>query len=337
MTQTSHGRARIGMFSGSDLLSGGNVYMEMVRSALGERFCVQEVGVRPFLNVRPLRLQRLARIWWEQRKMEGDVWIRDSVAAAVIDERRSAANICVFHHHDPASYGLPWMAVAYHRAFLRKARRCECVVTVADYWRRFLRRQGVRNLRVIRNAFDVTKYERDGPTVRAFRRRYGLPDDRPLVHVGVCQERKGVTETVQALSGLDVQLVTSGPKEMDPGIPHFMLPFGDYVSLLHACDVVVAMSPFREGWHRTAHEAMLCRTPVVGSGLGGMNELLTGGGQVVCRRFSQLAEAVRYALAHREELGRSGRRFAEQFTRERFQAQWISLVEEVLRQKGLAG
>ena len=44
--------------------------------------------------------------------------------------------------------------------------------------------------------------------------------------------------------------------------------------LLQAASVAVTMSKFNEGWCRTAHEAMLCKTPVVGSGMGGMGELL---------------------------------------------------------------
>ncbi len=38
----------------------------------------------------------------------------------------------------------------------------------------------------------------------------------------------------------------------------------------------------------TALKAMLCGTPVVGSGRGGMRELPQKGGQIICRDFGEL-------------------------------------------------
>ena len=38
------------------------------------------------------------------------------------------------------------------------------------------------------------------------------------------------------------------------------------------------MSEFKEGWCRVLHEAAIHSTPILGSGLGGMNELLEIGG-----------------------------------------------------------
>ena len=60
------------------------------------------------------------------------------------------------------------------------------------------------------------------------------------------------------------------------------------------------MSKFQEGWCRTAHEAMLLKTPVVGSGFGGMSELLEGGGQIICDNFNDLKEKIEYLLGNHE-------------------------------------
>ena len=70
--------------------------------------------------------------------------------------------------------------------------------------------------------------------------------------------------------------------------------FGDYLKLLKASWVVLTMSKFKEGWCRTAHEAMLLKTPVIGSGTGGMRELLENGKQIVCPEFDNLREKVKY-------------------------------------------
>ena len=63
------------------------------------------------------------------------------------------------------------------------------------------------------------------------------------------------------------------------------------------------MSKFLEGWNRTAHEAMLCRTPVIGSGTGGMRELLLGGQQIICEDIKTLPEIVDYAIKNAFALG----------------------------------
>jgi len=73
---------------------------------------------------------------------------------------------------------------------------------------------------------------------------------------------------------------------------------------------------------------MLCKIPVIGSGLGGMRELLEGGKQIICDDFDDLKEKVYYALNHPER-GEMGYEFAKQFTVERFNGKWLNLVENV--------
>ena len=72
---------------------------------------------------------------------------------------------------------------------------------------------------------------------------------------------------------------------------------------------------------------MLCKTPVIGSGLGGMMELLEGGRQLICEDISELSYLVDVAMENREELGEKGYEFAKNFTVERFEKGW----EKVLR------
>jgi glycosyltransferase involved in cell wall biosynthesis len=114
--------------------------------------------------------------------------------------------------------------------------------------------------------------------------------------------------------------------------PNLNLSYGEYLLLLKSSSVVITMSTFKEGWNRTAHEAMLCKTPVVGSGLGGMQELLDGGGQIICEDFSQLREKVLYVLDH-PEIGEKGYEFAKQFTIERFNEAWLNLIKNISIEK----
>jgi glycosyltransferase involved in cell wall biosynthesis len=92
------------------------------------------------------------------------------------------------------------------------------------------------------------------------------------------------------------------------------------------------MSRFREGWCRTAHEAMLLGRPVVGSGTGGMGELLRGGHQVICPSHTQLRSHVEALLANPRlagELGRQGQLFARRFDLKRFRSEWIELLSSL--------
>ena len=106
------------------------------------------------------------------------------------------------------------------------------------------------------------------------------------------------------------------------------------LALLKASLVVVTMSKIKEGWSITTHEAMLLKTPVIGSGLGGMKELLEGGGQIICQEFKNLKEKVEYLLEHpeiRERMGENGYNFAKNFTKERFEKNWLNLINIILK------
>ena len=137
-----------------------------------------------------------------------------------------------------------------------------------------------------------------------FKRRFSS-EEKPILYLGNCQRIKGVVEAYEQLKDLKVHLVTSGRKEVDLPILNLNLDYRDYLLLLKSSSVVITMSKFKEGWNRTAHEAMLCKTPVIGSGLGGMKELLEGGNQIICENFSDLKERVSYVLDH-PELGETG-------------------------------
>lgn len=89
------------------------------------------------------------------------------------------------------------------------------------------------------------------------------------------------------------------------------------------------MSKFKEGWDRTVHEAMLCKMPVIGSGMGGMREFLEGGRQIICEGMSKLNYYADIAMKNRKELGGKGYMFAKAFTIDKFQSDWRRALEEL--------
>ena len=87
------------------------------------------------------------------------------------------------------------------------------------------------------------------------------------------------------------------------------------------------MSLFNEGWCRSAHESMICGTPVIGSGKGGMSELLKGGKQIICKNFSKLSNYVEMIIDD-NSYGKRAVDFAtkDKFSLNTFNTQWIDLI-----------
>ncbi|MDD3598359.1 glycosyltransferase, partial [Sulfuricurvum sp.] len=129
----------------------------------------------------------------------------------------------------------------------------------------------------------------------------------------------------EKLKGLDAHLVTSGISQIHLPSINLELPFKQYIMLLQASSVVVLMSQIQEGWNRVAHEAILCRTPVIGSGSGGMKELLTKSGQHICEDWSQLGKMVLSVLQNPPE-SEAGYEYAKQFSVNQYKRSWIKLI-----------
>jgi glycosyltransferase involved in cell wall biosynthesis len=211
------------------------------------------------------------------------------------------------------------------RRFWNNIRRCDHVVVIAKYWENYMNERGVHNVKVIYHGLDLMDFQFPVSEIEEFKKKYNL-SEKPIIYLGNCQEGKGVQEAYECLKDLPYHLVTSGKKELEIPARHLELAYREYLLLLKSASVVLTMSKFLEGWNITAHEAMLCRTPVIGSGTGGMRELLEGGNQIICEDFTQLSESVDHALKNRDRLGNDGHIFAKSLDFERFQNEWINLV-----------
>jgi glycosyltransferase involved in cell wall biosynthesis len=238
--------------------------------------------------------------------------------------------VVVIYHIGPDSLGSAWERALVRAAqplCLRHLRAAEQVVTISRFWEDRVRALGNPRVRTIYSAHDEADFAVTDADVAGFRARFGLT--KPIVYIGNCQPAKGVVESHAALSGLDVHLATSGRRLVRLSALNLDAGYREYLTLLAASSVVVTMSKFDEGWCRTAHEAMLLRRPVVGSGRGGMGELLGGGGQVVCTRFDDLRAHVEALLADPARAaaqGEAGYRFARSFTTERFRREWTEVL-----------
>ena len=319
---------RIGWIEVLKTAYGETVYGTMAKSILPQHHDLEviNVGLARFKKyLYPKLLYRLCRISGEK-----DLWIKnfDSIITMPYDGTRGKNVALIFHidySFQPIYLKPAWIAL--EKTFYHHLKRVDAIITISRYWQNHFCERGYPNVYLIYNGFDLNEFQFEDQEVLEFRRKFRL-EDKPIIYMGNCQRIKGVAEVFEHLKALDVHLVTSGRKEVDIPALNLNLDYHDYLVLLKSSSVVITMSKFREGWNRTAHEAMLCQTPVIGSGLGGMRELLEGGKQLICHDFDELREKVSYALDH-PKLGEMGFEFARQFTTKRFNEEWLSVIRQV--------
>jgi glycosyltransferase involved in cell wall biosynthesis len=309
---------------------GGDTYDLDARKALRRRFAVSTIveerrvsdsAPRQAVNIisQLIRLRRL--------RTQGDATIRSFLPSVFSPFERDKFNIVLIHHIDTSVLPHRARENLFKMLFYRRIGRCDMMVAVSRYWRDHFISRGVRDVRVIYQGFPIDEFRFTGEEIEDFRNRFGLAD-RPIIYLGNCQRVKGVVEAYQALKDMDFHLVTSGRRDVNIPALNLNLEYRDYLRLLRASSVVLSMSGQLEGWCRSAHEAMLCATPVIGSGAGGMSELLEGGKQVVCTDFGELKDKVQEVMGNRK-LGERGRRYARTFTISRFDRSWTDLLGEV--------
>lgn len=316
----------------SSKLYGGNVYEEAVDSI--------------FLKYTDdFRVMRIGGRWSGAAKVLGLPSLIFRVLKSYLSGRRLVVNflslpffpflkesIIILHHVDTA--GCTWR-VALHQQiaswFLRRVvSRTNLVVVVARYWEEYVRSAGFPRVRTIYNPFDAQRYiEVSESEVEDFLAKYSL-NRSGIVYIGNPQPGKGYSQVLDALEGRGYQLISTGLGEPDEKrARHLQLSHREFVILLQLSECVVTFSQFKEGWCRVAHEAMLCSTPVVGSGSGGMRELLSEGGQLIASSKDELPALVEKAISERKARGFKGRSCALQFDYDRFERAWKDIIRDL--------
>ena len=297
-------------------LYGGKAYEMQLLDFLCDNYEVEEVYPHSDKKNELLRwteeLYRLSKL-----KVSKDIFIRDFYSSAVMG-KTSGRNVSVIHHIDSSQKKHPFLNKLLEKKFYMNLNQIDTFVTVSEYWKRYLEEMGHGDVRVVYNGFNLRDFEISDEKVERFKKKYGL-SGKPIIYLGNCQPGKGVVEAYRELKDRDAFLITSGEEKVKIPAMNLNLYYKEYLTLLKASSVVVAMSKFKEGWNRTTHEAMLCKTPVIGSGLGGMRELLEGGKQIICGDVSKLNYLVDVAIENQKELGEKGYEFAKGFTIERFE------------------
>jgi glycosyltransferase involved in cell wall biosynthesis len=173
---------------------------------------------------------------------------------------------------------------AYERWFLDRADR---VIAPSDTAKATLEARGIGSVSVVANGIDIDRFSPTDTT--AFRERYDLPEERPLVgYTGRHGFEKQLSDLVAAVDGTDITLVFGGDgparktleaDAADRDVDARFLGFLDRDELpafYSALDVFGFPSPI-ETQGLVALEAMACGTPVVGVEAGALAETIDDG------------------------------------------------------------
>ena len=340
---------RIGLITRHDLISGrpvggGLAYRRHLHDVLQRHHEVELIEIKvPRRSGLAGRIATQLELARALGRVQGDkdLWIRDFRELAFLGPIRTRGrNLVVVHHIDARPLPNRLFNEMLDSLCLRRLTQVDTVVTVSRYWQERIRAKGISDVRVIYNAIDQADAGPIfAPGEAEFRRAHGLGQG-PIIYIGNCQPAKGADLAHAMLSGEGYALASSGPRQVQLPCPNLEGSYDDYLQLLKYADAAVLLSQFDEGWCRTAHEAMLCRTPVIGSGRGGMRELLEGGGQFIAEDPQEVRSILSRLLADPEgarEVGERGCAFVAQFTRDRFEREWLDLVAGPAASRTAAG
>lgn len=239
-----------------------------------------------------------------------------------------AQGVTIIYHIDETGsrWLVKWFQKIIEKIFFWRRDLTENIIVISEYWKFFLEEKGYRNLHLIYCPFEIEKYNPTSEQVRSFCDKFQLKE-KEFIYLGNPQYKKGFSLAAPKLESLGCALVTSGEGKANPPIKHLRLQFEEYLCLLKGSRLVVTMSLFKEGWCRVAHEALLLNVPVVGSGAGGLGELLQKGGGLIAN-FNNLETVAKEVL--KDTSFKANREYLTSFTIEKFNSEWQNLVKEMV-------
>lgn len=305
--------------------NGGNAYDAHAAGVIKKEFHL-EVSEAAILK----KGESLIKYWHRMRTdaPKADVIIREPYPIVFSSLSRNIPCIGMIHHIDDNLGKSSLKHIWYFERLKRRLKKLDLVVTVSSYWREYLEKLGCKNVKVIYNAFAPEDYNATDASVSDFRKKYKIPEGKPLIYAGNANRQKGVYDVYNALKDSGYHLIMTGSQNQAADIPvqYMHLDKAGYIAMLHACDLVITMSRMTEGWNRIAHESLLCGTPVIGSGIGGMKELLNGAGQKIVSKQEDLKGTVEEVLHRSSWYAENGKKFTSQFDMEYFKKEWSQTI-----------
>ncbi len=308
---------------------GGSIYERYIDRVFANHPDYSVVGYRFRLKglFRILELPFYLYFCWSFSRNKDFFVIRNFNTAFFPFFNESQGITIVFHVDETGSGFLGSMfQKLLEKLFFARQRFGEKIVVIAKFWKDYFIQKNYRSVTLIYCPYDMESYEVTQAEVTDFKKKYNL-SDKPIFYLGNPQAKKGFLGSYAALKSFPAYLVTSGEGELKHLARHMFLGFREYLTLLKSAQIVVTMSEFKEGWCRVAHEALLLGTPVIGSGRGGMGELLKEGGGLVCHDFQQLPDLVNKITSQQVAVS-INEQYLKSFIFENFARDWEHIVQK---------
>lgn len=311
---------------------GGDLYEDDVEKAIKAHYQVQSfLPVPPIHNkilALPKYFHNLKNIGKSQKSV--DLIIRSMNHAFFVN--KPPKQLVIAYHYD-THFSSPLVRAHHYlslKSLVGNMKQIDKLVVISKFWADYFIKLGFspKQIELIYCGFVMEDYQVSDEEVFNFKNKYKIGEQK-IIYLGNALRKKGAYEAYLAIKDSPFQLYTSGSNsDLHLPVRNLNLNFREYLCLLKIASVVITNSKFKEGWNRVAHEAMLMGTPVIGSGQGGMRELLQGGKQVVCENEVEIKESIKHLIAN-PEIGQLGKDYAKTFTIEKFNQSWLELIQSL--------
>ena len=313
-----------------EFYSGGNLYNFFVYKILSKKYTIYPSPI----SVKSKR-QGIVKYFFKFsfssiNKSSFDLIISDPFSLVFNLFPDYESQVVILHHIEIFLAKTQIRYKIFNKILIYKLRKVKAIIVVSEFWYNFLIDCGVnkKNIKIIYNSYRVEDYVIENSILEAFKKKYHLDNQKPIVYIGVADPIKGVEKVYNALKDDGYLLVTTGSKNNAKNISPLFLSLNkdEYIHLLKVCDLVVVMSELAEGWSRVCHESLLSKTTVVGSGICGMYELLDKSDQYICQDINQLSRTVKKALLD-EKSSIKGHNYIKKYNNNYFQKKWLDVVD----------
>lgn len=266
------------------------------------------------------------------KSINADVCVVDPYVLACNKLNYSKYNIAIIHHIDERIAHDSFFGKLFFNRLLKNLKKVDLVIVVSKFWKDYVDELGVKKSKIIYNSYNLNDFKFQEKQIIQLKKKLELDKNKPIIYLGKLGKGKGVEEVMKFIDYHKYNLIATGKNEStSKKYKAIYLNKNEFPMLLEIADVVLAMSTMPEGWNRIAHEAMLVKTPVIGSGSGGMRELLENSGQKIIDNFSNLNKEIEGVLENKNKLGDLGFNYVKQFDTEYFQSEWLDLITQIER------
>lgn len=318
---------KINFFLSNATRSGGNIYDTSVLDLLNEKYQVKSHNA--FTSYRSIGHSYIDLLYTSitAKSESTNIDILDYTSSTSLLPRLNGKRIIIFHHFDENENNKPKKYNVLFKRFLKNAQNAT-VVVVSQYWKDFLHSHNLKDVKIIYNSFDDKRYIATLDK-KSFLSKYNL-DDKPIIYIGKNSRSKSLKafELLQHHKNV-YNIVSTGKKLEFEGPTNLDLTFEDYINLLHFSCCTVLLTEFKEGWSRIAHESILCNTPVIGNGAGGMSELLEMTKQIQLKEYeaSKLHNTIQSIIQNNVRVPKENKEALLGLNMLYFKESWFNLID----------